>query len=141
MVFLLKFLLLFVIVLLPRNTPGKAVFLDKKCEKVPKRVCPAYGSKHIIKNGSIHNSKPKHQCKSCGRQFVDNPTKITISNETKQLIDRLLLEKISVRGIARATGVSWSWLQDYVNQKLARTPGRIKLSGKSKGRLTIECDV
>jgi IS1 family transposase/transposase-like protein len=140
MVSLLRILLFFVVSLFPENTPEKAVFLDDKCEEVPERVCPACGSQHIIKNGSTHNGKPKHQCKSCGRQFVDNPTKITISNETKQLIDRLLLERISLRGIARATGVSWAWLQDYVNQKLARTPRRIKLSGKSKGRLTIECD-
>ncbi len=140
MVSLLRILLFFVILLFPENTPEKAVFLDGKCEEVPKRVCPTCGSQHIIKNGSTHNGKPKHQCKSCGRQFVDKPTKITISNETKQLIDRLLLERISLRGMARATGVSWAWLQDYVNQKLARTPRRIKLSVKSKGRLTIECD-
>ena len=84
--------------------------------------------------------KPKHQCKSCGCQFVDNPTKTTVSFKTKQLIDRLLLERISLRGIARVTQVSWSWLQDYVNQRLARIPRRIEVSGKSSGQLTIECD-
>ncbi|MDV2996942.1 MAG: hypothetical protein N4J56_006647 [Chroococcidiopsis sp. SAG 2025] len=56
------------------------------------------------------------------------------------MIDRLLLERISLRGIARVTQVSWSWLQDYVNQKLARTPRQIKVSEKSTGELTIECD-
>ncbi|MCA2526215.1 MAG: IS1 family transposase, partial [Microcystis sp. M61BS1] len=45
----------------------------------------------------------------CGRQFVINPTNKTVSDETKQLIDKLLLERISLRGIARVTGVSWSW--------------------------------
>ncbi len=38
------------------------------------------------------------------------------------------------------TQVSWSCLQDYVSQKLARTPRQIKISGKSPGKLTIECD-
>ncbi|AKV67100.1 Mobile element protein [Microcystis panniformis FACHB-1757] len=38
-----------------------------------------------------------------------NPTNKTVSDETKQLIDQLLLERISLRGIARVTGVSWSW--------------------------------
>jgi len=65
---------------------------------------------------------PKHQCKSCGRQFVVNPTKTTVLAETKQLIDRLLLERISLRGIARVTQVSWSWLQNYINQRLAHIP-------------------
>ncbi len=56
------------------------------------------------------------------------------------MIDRLLLERISLRGIARVTQVSWSWLQDYVNQRLARTSRQIEVSVKSPGRLTIECD-
>ncbi|ELS44770.1 putative transposase ImeAB' domain protein [Microcystis aeruginosa FACHB-905 = DIANCHI905] len=37
-----------------------------------------------------------------------NPTNKTVSDETKQLIDKLLLERISLRVIARVTGVSWS---------------------------------
>ncbi|ARI82005.1 hypothetical protein BH695_2726 [Microcystis aeruginosa PCC 7806SL] len=58
--------------------------------------CPKCGSYHTIKNGSTHNGKPKRQCKECGRQFVINPTNKTVSDETKQLIDKLLLERISV---------------------------------------------
>ncbi len=111
-----------------------------KCEELPGRVCPTCASKHLIKNGSVHNGKSKHQCKNCGRQFVVNPTKTTISTETKQLIDKLLLERISLRGIARVTQVSWSWLQDYVNQRLARIPRQIEVLVKSPGTLTIECD-
>jgi len=71
---------------------------------------------------------------------VINPTNKTVSDETKQLIDKLLLERISLRGIARVTGVSWSWLQNYVNNKLAAVPRQIKVSDKSKGKLVIECD-
>ncbi|MBD2309526.1 IS1 family transposase [Chroococcidiopsis sp. FACHB-1243] len=110
------------------------------CEKPSEQVCPTCSSKQVIRNGSIHNGKPKYQCKSCGRQFVINPTNSPVSEKTKQLIDRLLLERISLRGIARVTQVSWSWLQDYVNQKLAQTPRQIKLSGKILGKLVVECD-
>ncbi len=94
----------------------------------------------MIKNGSIHNGKPKRQCKECGRQFVINPTNKTVSDETKQLIDKLLLERISLRGIARVTGVSWSCLQNYVNNKLASVPRQIKVSDKLKGKLVTKCD-
>jgi hypothetical protein len=66
---------------------------------------------------------------------VINPTNKTVSDETKQLIDQLLLERISLRGIARVTGVSWSWLQNYVNNKLAAVPRQIKVSDKPKGKL------
>jgi transposase-like protein len=57
--------------------------------------CPKCGSCHTIKNGSTHNGKPKRKCKDCGRKFVINPTNKTVSDETKQLIDQLLLERIS----------------------------------------------
>ena len=106
----------------------------------PPFPCPNCGSHHRIKNGSIHNGKPKRQCKECGRQFVINPTNKTVSDETKQLIDKLLLERISLRVIARVTGVSWSWLQNYVNNKLAAVPRQIKVLDKPKGKLVIECD-
>lgn len=109
-------------------------------EKTPEIVCHTCGSIHIIKNGSIHNGKPKHQCKSCGCQFVNNPTKATVSDETKHLIDRLLLERISLKGIARVTGVSWSWLQNYVNDKYSCISHYIKISEETTGKLTIECD-
>ena len=69
-----------------------------------------------------------------------NPTNKTVSDETKQLIDKLLLERISWRGIARVTGVSWSLLQNYVNNKLAAVPRQIKVSNKLKGKLVIEYD-
>ena len=56
------------------------------------------------------------------------------------MIDQLLLERISLRGIARVTGVSWSCLQNYVNNKLASVPRQIKVSDKLKGKLVTKCD-
>lgn len=102
--------------------------------------CPRCGSEHTIKNGSTHNGKAKNQCKDCGRQFVVNPKNKTVSNETKQLIDKLLLERISLRGIQRVTGVSWSWLQNYVNNKFSHTLRQVSVSAKVRGKLIIECD-
>ena len=105
-----------------------------------KPPCPRCGSYHTIKNGSTHNGKPKCQCKDCGRQFVLNPNNQSVSLDIKLLIDKLLLERISLRGIARVTGVSFSWLQDYVNTKFSRIPRQINVSDKPKGKLIIECD-
>jgi len=53
---------------------------------------------------------------------VENPEWKPISAETKALIDRLLLERVSLAGIVRVTGVSAKWLQDYVNAKYAAQP-------------------
>ena len=52
---------------------------------------PDCGSNHIVKNGRIHNKKPKYKCQSCGRQFVENPTNKVMSSQTKDLIDRVHL--------------------------------------------------
>jgi transposase-like protein len=52
--------------------------------------CPRCGFYHTIKNGSFHNGKPKNECKDCGRQFVINPSQRKVSDETKELIDKLL---------------------------------------------------
>ncbi|MDV2996856.1 MAG: IS1 family transposase ISLysp1 [Chroococcidiopsis sp. SAG 2025] len=103
-------------------------------------TCPRCYSHHIVKNGRIHNKKPKFQCQDCQRQFVENPTNKVIDQETKELIDRLLLEKIPLASIARTTQVSETWLQNYVNDKYVHVPRQVSVSDKPKGKLTVECD-
>ncbi|MBJ7899138.1 MAG: IS1 family transposase, partial [Cyanobacteria bacterium RI_101] len=44
--------------------------------------CPHCHSQKIVKNGSIHNGKKKYRCKNCGRQFIENPTKKYIDDQT-----------------------------------------------------------
>ena len=94
--------------------------------------CPNCKSERVVKNGRIHNGKQNHKCRQCGRQFVENPQQKIISPETKQLIDKLLLEKIPLAGIARVCDVSEPWLQQYVNQKYEATPQQVKVSSKKK---------
>ncbi len=86
--------------------------------------CPSCGSEKVIKNGSIHNGKPKFSCKECRRQFVENPSNKIIPQETWNLVDKLLLEKISAAGISRVTGISESWIQNYINKKHEDVPKR-----------------
>jgi insertion element IS1 protein InsB len=102
--------------------------------------CPRCESKDVVKNGFIHNGNQNHKCKTCGRQFVEAPRQKIISEETKALIDKLLLEKIPLAGIARVCDVSETWLQDYVNRKYEAIPRQVNVSAKKKGRLTIQCD-
>ena len=112
-------------------------FLDK-LDKLMN--CPKCGSNYVVKNGSIHNGKQKYACRTCGRQFVENPQNQAVNDETKDLIEKLLLEKISLAGIARVTGVSSEWLRNYVNKKYESVPRQIHVKSKKKGRLTIQCD-
>ena len=95
-------------------------------------TCPNCSSEQIVKNGHIHNGKQRFKCHECGRQFVENPQKITSARDQRELIDRLLLEKISLAGIARAAQVSQRWLQTYVNEKYALVPREISVMSKKK---------
>jgi transposase-like protein len=107
---------------------------------ISRPTCPNFGSQHTVKNGKIHNQKLKYQCQNCKRQFIENPTNKVISKDTIELIDRLLLEKIPLAGIARAALVSETWLQKYVNNQYAQIPQQVNVSAKTRGKLTIECD-
>ena len=73
--------------------------------------CPRCVSEHVVKNGYLGNGKAKFKCQGCGRQFVEDPKKQPISEEARALINKLLLERISLAGMARVTGVSERWLQ------------------------------
>ena len=85
------------------------MFSDKPC-------CPACHGCHVMKNGFTRHGDQNHMCRECGRQFVENPKQNRVSTEIGNQVDKLLLERISLAGIARVTGVSEDWLQDYVNK-------------------------
>ena len=87
-----------------------------------------------------HNNKTKNEGKKCGFQFVTNNPKKIVTQTQKDLINKLLLERISLRGIARVVGIYWRWLQNYINNKFTQVPRKIKVSDKPRGKLTIECD-
>jgi insertion element IS1 protein InsB len=95
--------------------------------------CPRCSSEQTVKNGRIHNGKAKRMCKDCRRQFVPDATKKVISQQTWELIDKLLLEKIPLAGIVRVTGISADHLQTYVNRKYAAVPRVILQHTPKKG--------
>ena len=98
-------------------------------------ICPKCGSQQVVKNGSIHNNKPKFKCKSCECKFVDDPKNQPISDSTKQLIDKLFETRISLAGICRVTGVSEKWLYNYIITKYAKTLRALQVKPKKKGKL------
>jgi IS1 family transposase len=63
-----------------------------------------------------------------------------ISEETKGIIDRLLLEKLPLAGIARALQISELWLQQYVNQKYKQVDREVQVRPKPKSRLKVQMD-
>ena len=96
-------------------------------------ACPICASAQTVKNGRIHNGKQRFKCHDYGRQFVEYASKKVIDQVTRSLIERLLLERISLAGIARAVQVSEQWLQTYVNQKYAKAPRSVQVKPKKRG--------
>ncbi len=82
--------------------------------------CSRCEPQEIIRNGKIHNGKPRYKCKSCGRQFRENPQNRRVSEETKKIIANCWRKKVSWRGIHRITGVAVSWIQEYANEIYSR---------------------
>jgi insertion element IS1 protein InsB len=85
-------------------------------------VCPQCKSPKYKKNGHIHTGKQNHQCQNCGRQFVQSFAQYRISDDTRALIERLLVERISLRGICRAVGVGLKWLLGFLVQCVKALP-------------------
>jgi insertion element IS1 protein InsB len=109
-------------------------------------ACPACGSTHFKKNGHTHNGKQQHQCKTCPRQFVQCSEPYRIADETRALIERLLRERISLRGICRAVGVGLKWLLGFIGNCFKALPDHLPvqpITGNADimiQRLEVEAD-
>jgi insertion element IS1 protein InsB len=90
-------------------------------------VCPRCKSSKYKKNGHIHTGKQNHHCHDCGRQFVQCFVQYRISEETRGLIKRLLVERISLRGICRAVGVGLKWLLGFLVQCVEALPDHLNI--------------
>ncbi len=89
---------------------------------VPREACPQCGSRWYKRNGHSHTGKQNHRCKLCGRAFVLTPVHHVITEEQRLLIERLLLERISLRGICRAVGVGLQWLLQFMVERFQAAP-------------------
>jgi insertion element IS1 protein InsB len=92
---------------------------------VVRDACPGCGSIQFKKNGHIHSGKQNHRCKACGRQFVANAEDRIIADEQRTLVAHLLRERISLRGICRAVGVSLTWLLHFMVECFAACPDHL----------------
>ena len=88
----------------------------------PRETCPQCESKCYKRNGHIHTGKQNHRCKVCSRAFVLTPDNVVITAEQRALIERLLLARISLRGICRAVGVGLQWLLQFMATRFQAAP-------------------
>jgi hypothetical protein len=89
---------------------------------VPREACPQCGSRLYKRHGHSHTGKQNHRWKLCGRAFVLPPENQVITEEQRTLIERLRLERVSVRGICRAVRVALRWLLPLMVERFQAAP-------------------
>ena len=92
---------------------------------VVRYACPGCGSPRFTKTGHIHSGKQHYQCKACGRQFGASAEDHVVSDEQRTVIEHLLRECISPRGICRAVGVSLPCLLHFLVERFASCPDHL----------------
>ena len=68
-----------------------------------KHSCPSCGQQEVSCNGQTRHGKQNYKCRNCGRQFVLDPLWKAITPEQYGLIERMLLERISLYQIRLIT--------------------------------------
>ena len=84
-------------------------------DATPLPPCPRCHGTHVVRNGRLRSGSAQLLCRGCGRRFVPDPKRQPVSDAERELVRRLLRERMGVRAIARATGRSRSWVQAFVN--------------------------
>ena len=68
----------------------------------------------VQKNGHTCHGKQNHQCEACARQFSTTADDRLMADERRTRVAHLLRERISLRGLCRAVGVSLTWLLHFM---------------------------
>ena len=91
------------------------------CEK--KERCPYCLGTNLRPKGWKTKAKGKRQrrfkCQDCKKHILLGGRKWYVSDEQLELLQKLLLERISLRGICRVIGISLSWLLFYLKKLYA----------------------
>jgi insertion element IS1 protein InsB len=76
----------------------------------------------ILRGKKLGRGKPRYRCKDCKKTFVEDGLNWFIPDTTKTLINDMLLERLSLRGICRVVKVSLRWLLVYIKKIYAELP-------------------
>lgn len=90
--------------------------------------CSYCGSEKTKKNGHTHYGKQNYLCHGCNRQFVEGGSSWYINSYEKSLINKLLLERLSLAGICRVMNVSETWLSGYIKNLYSDLPDDLNAS-------------
>ena len=100
-------------------------------------TCPHCQSSNIVKNGFTSYGKQNYRCHNCKRQAVERALAIRFSRE--DLLETLLLERLSLRAIARILRVSLGWVVKRAKQYWQTVPERLPVGKIETPELALYC--
>lgn len=99
--------------------------------------CPHCQSLKIVKNGKTWYGKQNYKCQNCKRQAVERKPSAGLTVEA--LLHRLLLERLSLRAIARVLQVSLGWLIPRIQQLWQQVPEQLLVGNLEQPELLLYC--
>jgi transposase-like protein len=83
--------------------------------------CSHCQSEKVVKNGH-RQGKQSYLCRSCQRQFRENPNPQSYSNDVKELCIKMSLNGMGFRSIERVTGINHNSVINWVRQAAEAIP-------------------
>ncbi|WP_162051389.1 IS1 family transposase [Pontibacter pamirensis] len=100
-------------------------------------TCPHCHSLNVVKNGKSYYGKQNYKCRYCRRQAVEREDEKLLSRD--ELLKSLLLERISLRAIARILQVSLGWLVPRVKALWQQVGEALPLGNLEKTEIKLLC--
>ena len=100
-------------------------------------ICPHCQSQNMVKNGLTSYGKQNYRCRNCNRQSVEREPAVTLERE--DLLRDMLLERISLRAIARLLKVSLSWVMKRAKKCWQSVSETLPVGELDRPELTLYC--
>jgi len=97
--------------------------------------CAKCASEQIRRNGHS-GGRAKYQCKACGHRGYFQPAAVEKARQYAQ-VDQLLLERNSLRSIARATGVARNTIAKRVKKSVATGPAAAAPAAETSAKKAV----
>ncbi|MFD3004068.1 IS1 family transposase [Pontibacter toksunensis] len=100
-------------------------------------TCPHCHSPNIVRNGKCYYGKQNYKCRHCRRQAVAREPERLFSRD--DLLKEMLLERLSLRAIARIFKVSVGWLVPRVKALWQQVDEQLPLGNLEKTEVELLC--
>ena len=101
--------------------------------------CPYCLGTNLRPKGWIKKSKKRrHKCQSCKRHITSEGKSWFVSDSEIKMIDNLLLERLSLRGICRVMGISLTWLLAYIKKLYAKQPEHLNYKIPKEATINLQ---